>query len=119
MSRQLQVVLCPQTYDGMDMCVEPCTRCQIGWDTATRACTLEMGVEHLPLVGSGEVPACPMAGQCQHQLQRPDPCPVRARGMVCESALRWAGDPNPENHPLAFHAMVVLSPEDMGASAIP
>lgn len=33
--------------------------------------------------------------------------------MVCESALRFAGDPDPEGHPLSFHAMTVATEEDL------
>jgi hypothetical protein len=73
-----------------------------------------MVCEHLPLVPAADVPACPISVRCQHQIQTfPAPCPVRARGLVCESALRFVGDLDPMAHPLSFHAMIIGAvPED-------
>lgn len=108
-------VLCPQEYDGMEMRVTPCDRCAVGWDHKEGRCSVFTGAEHLPLVQAHEVPACPMQGRCQHQIQQGDfPCAIRARGLICESALRTFGKvKNPENHPLGFHAGTVASPEDL------
>jgi hypothetical protein len=48
-----------------------------------------------------------MSNECQHQIQAlPDPCPVRARGMVCESALIRAGTENAADLDYSFHAMM-------------
>lgn len=98
----------------MEMRVKPCTRCSFGWDAPTRSCRIDTGAEHLPLVPPDEIPACPMSAQCQHQIQVGDqPCAVRARGLVCESALAWAGDADPKSNPISFHADLVASPEDL------
>ncbi len=101
--------LCPQLYDGMEMVATPCDRCSTGWNRRLRACTVGTGAEHLPLVADAEVPVCPMQGECQHQVQSKIPCAVRARGMICQSALRWSGMSETEsfNHPLSFHASFV------------
>jgi hypothetical protein len=115
-SRKSLPVLCPQLYDGMTMKVVGCARCH-NWVESEKACHVEMGVEHLPLVSPCDIPACPMANQCQHQIQSPDPCPVRARGLICESALRRAGVPEPEDHPLSFHADFVATVEDLEEDA--
>lgn len=98
-------VLCAQEYDGTEMRAVPCTRCRIGWDG--QRCQAWMGVEHLPLVAHH--PVCPIQDRCQHQVQSPGPCPVRARGLICESAL-IAGGLSPAaaaSHPLSFHAMLM------------
>jgi hypothetical protein len=101
--------LCPQQYDGMKMLAVRCGRCSVGWNKRLRACTVETGAEHLPLVSASEVPDCPIQGQCQHQVQSQSPCAVRARGMICQSALKWAGMSEDESfdHPLSFHASLV------------
>jgi hypothetical protein len=107
-------ILCPQEYVGVEMRVTACTRCRSGWNRQTKTCRVETGIEHMPLVQPSEVPECPMSERCQHQRQlaAPTPCPVRARGMICESALAWAGDPDPANHPLGFNAYVIASTDD-------
>jgi hypothetical protein len=90
------------------MQVTPCTRCTSGWDKAAGRCTVEVGVEHLP--DEPEAPTCPIQDRCQHQVQAsPDPCIVRRKGMICESALIYAGMPEDEarGHPLGFSAMTV------------
>jgi len=102
-------VLCSQEYLGVEMRTAPCTRCSVGWDRAAGRCSIPMGVEHLPL--TAETPECPIADRCQHQIQSGSaPCPVRARGLVCESALRAGGDPRPEDSPIGFNACVVAGP---------
>lgn len=106
--------LCPQEYSD-DMRVTPCDRCAAGWDKRLKRCTVPTGAEHFPLVPAAEIPACPIQDRCQHQVQLgAEPCPIRARGMVCESALVFDGmDPSDAfNHPLAFNATVVASPEE-------
>lgn len=114
--RRLQT-LCPQTYDGMTMLVTPCVRCSAWRQTG---CSAETGAEHFPEVDAPQVPPCPLADRCQHQIQAgAEPCVVRRRGMVCESALRLAGVTDPEDHPLAFHAMVAATPEDLAAECGP
>ena len=102
-------VLCPQEYEGVTMLAVPCSRCADGWDRASSSCKIPTGIEHLPLVL--DPPDCPIADRCQHQVQLSTPCPVRARGMVCESALRLTGVQDPEN--IGFNAYVVASPEDV------
>lgn len=102
-------VLCPQAYEGITMLAVPCSRCADGWDRASMSCKIPTGIEHLPLVSNP--PDCPIANRCQHQRQLLEPCPVRARGMVCESALRLAGDPRAESS--GFNAYVVASPEEV------
>lgn len=92
-------VICPQIYEGTQMLAEPCTRC-CNWSKPDRRCTVYMGVEHLRRVRASKIPACPAAARCQHQLQNnPNPCPVRARGYICESIVG-------EDHPLAFNAIL-------------
>lgn len=106
-------VLCPQEYDGCDMVVNVCNRCPMGWDASAGACTVTTGAEHFPLVESSSVPTCPMAPRCQHAIQvAPVPCAIRARGMICESALAWAGDADAASHPLAFNATTAATAEE-------
>lgn len=108
--------LCPQTYDGTSMIVTPCTRC-VNWKRS--GCAVPTGAEHLPDAAAGAIPDCPLADRCQHQLQvDPRPCTVRRKGLVCESALRAGGMIDPENHPLAFHAMVVADAEELAARGV-
>jgi hypothetical protein len=106
--------LCPQQYEAADMLVTPCTRCSVGWDRQAGRCTILTGAEHFPLVPEGEVPTCPIQDRCQHQVQDDRPCVVRARGMICESALVLSGMDLSEAfaHPLAFNAMVAATPEE-------
>jgi hypothetical protein len=108
------VRLCPQEYDGLEMNAVPCSRCSVGWDRKRRSCTVPTGAEHLPLVPSAEVPDCPMATKCQHQVQSKTPCAVRARGMVCQSALKYAGmsETDSFDHPQSFHANFAYPTED-------
>lgn len=89
----------------------PCSRCTTGWDKKLKACTIETGCEHLPL--EAKVPECPIQDRCQHQIQRTTPCEVRARGLICESALDAAGIESPWDHPLSFNADFVASPEEL------
>lgn len=92
----------------------PCTRCA-SFDRKLRACTVATGSEHFPLVPESEVPTCPIQDRCQHQVQRGStPCPVRARGLICESALLMTGmsESDAFNHPLSFNADVAASPEE-------
>jgi hypothetical protein len=103
-------ILCPQLYIGIAMRVTACSRCSVEWNTALQRCQVEIGVEHLPL--TPKVPTCPLQDRCQHQVQSQSPCAVRARGLICESALRFAGVADPESHPLAFDAITVVSPEE-------
>lgn len=106
-------VLCGQEYNSEGMQVAPCTRCRVGWSRSRRQCEVATGCEHLPLVSAADVPECPIQPRCQHQIQAgTQPCPVRARGMICESALRLAGIAEPESHPLGFSAETVVSPEE-------
>lgn len=95
------------------MVVTPCTRCTTGWDKKTSSCKVETGVEHMPL--EKVVPDCPIQDRCQHQLQSSGPCVVRARGMVCESALIHDGLTEEEAmaHPLSFHAMTIITEEEL------
>jgi hypothetical protein len=112
MSRLL-LVLCPQMYEGYEMKVVPCTKCKTGWNKATGTCTVEVGCEHLP---DDDVPECPIQTSCRHQLQAPSGlCIVRQKGMICESALIYAGmEPaDAMDHPLGFSAITVIQPEDM------
>jgi hypothetical protein len=108
-------VLCPQSYEGTDMRVTPCTRCPVGWDKTAQTCNVEIGCEHLPLVSPAEVPACPIVDRCQHQRQSDGPCIVRSRGLVCESALVHGGmsADTAAVHPLSFHAMTVITAEEL------
>jgi hypothetical protein len=109
-------VLCPQEYAGIEMRATPCSRCAAGWDKTTKTCTIPTGGEHLPLVSAVEIPECPLQDRCQHQLQvAPAPCTIRARGLICESALAWAGVPDPMSHPLGFSAECVASPEELAS----
>lgn len=104
-------VLCPQEYEGVDnMNVTACTRCHVGWNEATRTCTIETGAEHLEPVD--EPPSCPIADRCQHQLQSTSPCVVRSKGLVCESALVFGGMNRDEasGHPLSFNACMMDAP---------
>jgi len=100
-------VLCPQEYTGMEMRMAVCTRCHY-WNGKANGCSVPTGCEHLPEEVPERVPECPIQDRCQHQLQvLPRPCVVRARGMICESALRFANVPDPEGHDLAFNAFTV------------
>ncbi len=107
-------VLCPQEY-GDEMTVTDCNRCSTGWDKHSQTCTIPTGCEHLPVVVASEVPTCPIQDRCQHQIQLSTPCVVRARGMICESALAWAGVKDPMSHPLSFSAECVASPEEVAS----
>ncbi len=107
-------VLCPQEYDGFDMRVTTCDRCPVGWDRASGTCTVTTGAEHLPDVTDAEVPSCPMQERCQHQIQAGDkPCTIRRKGLICESALAWSGEPEPMSHPLGFSAMCVAGEDEL------
>lgn len=109
----MSAILCGQDYVGFEMRVTPCDRCR-NW-RGTR-CSIETGAEHLPLVPASEVPVCPIQDHCQHQVQAgAEPCPVRARGMICESALVFAGMSRSDamSHPLSYNAIDVATPEDM------
>lgn len=98
-------VLCPQEYGPDGMQITNCTRCTTGWSKQSKRCTIETGAEHLPLAAA---PDCPIQDVCQHQLQsNPSPCQIRARGLICESALRNAGIEYPEDHPLSFNATTI------------
>jgi len=98
-------VLCPQEYEGMDMRVTPCTRCDSGWNPATGRCDIYVGVEHRELVPPSQVRQCPIQDKCQHQIQASAGlCAVRARGMICESALTLAGVADVWALDYAFHA---------------
>ena len=95
-------VLCPQMYEGYTMVVTTCTRCE-HWKG--RACGVYMGCETFPIVDT--IPDCPISDRCQHQIQRGErPCVPRERGMVCESALVYAGMDRVEamEHPDSFSA---------------
>lgn len=97
--KKLPLLLCPQEYDGMTMVMSTCSRCA-SWNKAGRRCDVYIGIEDEPLVEAREVPVCPVQDRCQHQAQEsPNPCAVRARGQLCESAVG-------EHHPLAFSAML-------------
>lgn len=99
-------VLCPQTYDGMDMQVVSCDRCGVGWNKATRSCDVYIGTEGMAT--SSMTPTCPLQELCQHSIQSlPKVCDVRRAGLVCESALIWAGVANAPDHPLSFHAYMM------------
>jgi hypothetical protein len=105
-------VLCSQEYEGSRMRVTPCTRCRVGWSEELGECMVPTGCEHLPL--EDDVPNCPISDRCRHQIQRGNgPCAVRARGMVCESALAYAGVEGFANHPLGFNADCVASEETL------
>lgn len=100
-------VLCAQEYLGAEMRIVPCERTKCGnWNKQDGRCTVATGAEHFPLVE--DPPVCPIQDRCQHQIQAGlQPCPVRSRGMICESAL---GDPE---HPLAFHALTIAGPDEL------
>lgn len=90
----------------MDMHVVECNRCSVGWDKRERRCTVYIGSEHLPTVA--DAPDCPIADRCQHAIQAAHGlCDVRRAGLVCESALVFAGTANAQEHPLAFNANFV------------
>lgn len=95
------------------MKVVGCTHCY-NWEGDR--CGVETGAEHMPVVPPAYVPPCPIADRCQHQIQaNPEPCVVRARGMVCESAMVKGGF-KPEDamdHPCSFHAHMIISPEEL------
>lgn len=104
-------VLCPQEYAGVaDMRAVPCNRCTSGWNKETKRCDITTGAEGFDPVPAAEIPACPIAERCQHQLQMaPEPCFVRRSGQVCESAF-IADGMSPEEaarHPLAFNAQLL------------
>lgn len=106
--------LCSQEYqDCTTMVVTACDRCTAGWDRKLRRCTIATGAEHLP--DEIDVPVCPIQDRCQHQLQSSVPCLVRRKGLICESALIYAGMSEEEaaEHPLAFNATVVITPEEL------
>lgn len=111
--------LCPQQYEGATtMCVTACSRCPMGWDAARKACRIDTGVEHFPLVDASKVPSCPIQHVCQHQTQSEAPCAVRARGFICESALVLAGVKNPWDHPLGFNATVMATAEELALNEV-
>jgi hypothetical protein len=90
-------VLCPQEYDGLKMQVTTCTRCA-SWQKVEQRCNVYIGCEEEALAAPADVPECAIADRCQHQIQAlPAPCPVRARGMVCESVVGV-------DSPIAFNA---------------
>jgi hypothetical protein len=104
-------MLCPQEYQGMAMVAVPCSRCNVGWDGTK--CTVPTGAEHLP--DDPKLPTCPIQDRCQHQAQSKEPCVVRRKGLVCESAL-IAGGLSPyeaSDHPLSFHADLMATEEDL------
>lgn len=100
------VTVCAHTYEGMTPVLQDCDRCGIGWNKRANRCDAYLGVEHIALVASTEVPACLLSASCQHQVQEPGPCKVRARGLVCELGLIATGMSIAESmdHPLAFNA---------------
>lgn len=107
-------VLCAQLYEGsLLMRVTPCTRCRVGWNKKQGRCNVDTGAEHLP--DDPSIPDCPIQDRCQHQIQSADPCVVRRKGLVCESALVESGLTADEamDHPLAFNAVLVATPEDL------
>jgi hypothetical protein len=106
-------VLCPQEYEGITMRVTTCTKCSSGWNKETQRCEVPVGCEHLPLVPQNEIPDCPIVATCRHQMQSVGPCVVRARGMVCESALVHAGVPDVWDIPYTFDATTVVSEEEL------
>lgn len=85
-----KLTLCPQAYHGTKMLVVPCEQCSSGWNG--KKCLIPSGVENWDKY-SDNIPDCPIAGICQHQVQRRKPCPVRQKGMVCQSALEYADLP--------------------------
>lgn len=109
------LTLCPQEYTGIRMNVTPCRRCS-NWDKQANLCGVTTGAEHLPDEPPDQIPVCPIQDHCQHQLQTPTgPCVVRSKGLVCESALISGGMSRDDaiEHPLAFSAIVVATPEDI------
>ena len=113
MSRRSLPLLCPQVYTGSGMVTEPCTMCPTGWDHTTRRCTVEMGAEHLPDVDGA--PDCPIQSRCRHQHQSDGLCPIRRKGLVCESALVVGGmsDEEAADCDYGFNAITVASPDDL------
>lgn len=106
--------LCPQQYGVDGMRVKTCTRCTSGWNRKVSACEIATGAEYLPL--APDVPDCPIQDRCQYQIQAGSvPCAVRARGMICESALMEGGlSPNEAfDHPLGFSAETVISADEL------
>lgn len=89
---KLMSILCPQHYSGMEMSVITCERCSSGWDKKLKKCTILTGAEDFD--NENIVPECPITNVCQHQIQSKDkPCVVRQKGMVCQSALKYAKVP--------------------------
>lgn len=114
-------VLCPQEYMGVFMNVTPCNRCR-QWDKKFTRCSVDTGAEHLPDEPSEKIPDCPIQDRCQHQLQTPDsPCVVRKKGLICESALVFNGMSRDDamDHPLAFNADMVATPEEIAEREAP
>lgn len=115
MSHKLQI-LCPQEYEGFTMNVTPCNRCR-QWDKKNSLCSVNTGAEHLPDEPPDKIPDCPIQDRCQHQLQAPvgEPCVVRKKGCICESALVYAGMDRGDAmaHDNSFHAEVVASPKEI------
>jgi hypothetical protein len=71
----------------------------------TKRCDVYVGVEHRELVPPSQVRQCPIQADCQHQQQAGTGlCAVRARGMICESALVKAGVEDAWSLDYAFHA---------------
>lgn len=98
----------------MTMRAIPCNKCKTGWDKRLKKCTVPTGAEHLP--DEAEVPTCPIQERCQHQVQKPnEPCEVRRKGLICESALIESGMSAVEaaDHPLSFHAEMMMTEEDL------
>ena len=95
-------IKCSQYYDNNgEMKITPCSRCDAGWDG--ERCRIQSGAEDLP--PAILIPNCPIESICQHQIQaNPKACAVRLAGYICESALRYSGIENAEEHPLAFNA---------------
>lgn len=113
MPRKLKM-LCPQMYEGSSsMTVTSCTRCSAGWSKTQLRCLIETGAEHLP-DDWRNAPACPIASQCQHGIQQ-SPCIVQQKGLVCESALVFAGVDRTEAAALerSFNALFVISEEEI------
>jgi hypothetical protein len=109
--------LCPQLYEQGDMRAVPCSRCTVGWDSKKKACTIESGAEHFPLVPEVKIPTCPIQDRCQHQVQSDGPCVIRSRGMVCESALVEGGMTPDEamSDPTSFNADFMMTAEEWAA----
>jgi len=114
--KKLQV-LCPQEYEGSTlMNVVPCKRCQ-HWVKPLSRCSVDTGAEHLPDEPPEKVPTCPIQDRCQHQIQAPigEPCVVRKKGCICESALIYSGLSRADamSHDLGFNAGMVASPKEI------